>query len=115
MKKQKASEKFSLLLAICDDDQGELLEEFLNRKKLKNGILFMGKGTAESEIADLFGFGLSDKVIVATLVPMSGQEKILKDVTDLLEIETNRFGLTMILEVSSASSSILDLMGIEYS
>ena len=114
MKKVNLSDKFSILIAICDDDKGEDLEAFMHKKKLSNGILFMGKGTAESEIADIFGFGLSNKAILATLVPMSRQEKIIKDVTDFLGIEKDTFGLTMLLEVSAASSTILDLMHIEY-
>ena len=114
MKKQVVSDKFSVLIAICDDEQKEELEEYLAQKKLKNGLIFMGKGTAESQVADIFGFGLSDKIITALLVPMSSQEKILKQITDLLRIEVDRYGLTMLLEVSSASSAVLDMMGIEY-
>lgn len=114
MKKVSFSDKFSVLLAFCDDDKREELDQFLTRKKLKHGIIFMGKGTAESEIADIFGFGLSDKLILATLVPMSIQEKIIKDLTDMLGIEKESFGLTMLLEVSATSSSVLDLMNIDY-
>ena len=43
----------------------------LNEKKLNGGIIFQGKGTAESEIADIFGFGLSDKDILAVFIPKS--------------------------------------------
>lgn len=114
MKKQVIKDKFSILLAICDDEKGKDFEAFLSKKKLKNGILFMGKGTSESDIADIFGFGLSDKAIVAILVPETGQEKILKEVSDFLGIEKDSYGLAMLLEVNSTSSTVLDLMGIEY-
>ena len=73
----------------------------------------MGKGTAESDIADMFGFGLSDKAILALLVPQSSQEKILKDLSDFLGIEKDSYGLAMLLETSSASSVVLDMMGIK--
>ncbi|MBQ7351360.1 MAG: hypothetical protein IJW59_00625 [Clostridia bacterium] len=114
MKKSTYSEKFSILLAICDDDKGPELEDFLNQKGVGNGILFMGKGTSNSDIADIFGFGMSDRAIVASLVPESSQEKILKQVSDFLRIEKDAYGLAMLLEVSSATSSVLDLMGISY-
>lgn len=113
MKKLRASDKFSLLLAICNDESLQELDEYLTEKKLKNGLMFMGKGTAESDIADLFGFGLSDMAILALLVPESSQEKILKDITDFLGIENENYGLAMLLEVSSASSVVLDMLGIK--
>lgn len=115
MKKQdKVIDKFSVMLAICEDEQKQVLEQFLANKKLNNTIIFKGKGTAESEIADIFGFGLSDRIISATLVPQTGQEKILRELSDALGIESDTYGLAMLLDVSSASSVVLDMMGIEY-
>ena len=113
MKKAKVSDKFSVLLAICDNEQENELEEFLKAKKLKNSLIFMGKGTAESEIADIFGFGLSDKLITAVLVPQSSQEKLIGELTDVLGIEEDHYGLTMLLETSSATSVVLDMVGIK--
>lgn len=113
MKKQSVSEKFSVLIAICDNEQLDDLEKFLAENNLKNGMIFMGKGTAESDIADIFGFGLSDKIITALLVRESKQDKLIKEITKLLGIEKNKFGLTMLLETSSASSVVLDMLGIE--
>ena len=113
MKKQKVSEKFSVLLAIFDNEQKVVLESYLTKKKLKNGLIFMGKGTAESEIADIFGFGLSDKIITALLVRESKQDKLIKEITDVLGIEKENYGLTMLLEASSASSVLLNMLGIE--
>jgi hypothetical protein len=112
MKKQQASERFSVLLAICDDEYEKQFEEYLAKKNLNKGIIFRGKGTAESEIADIFGFGLSDKMVTALLVKESQQDKILKSVTNILGIEKDTYGLAMLLGVSSASSTMLDLMGI---
>ena len=113
MKKQKVSEKFSVLIAICDNEQLPVLDDYLSQHKLKNGLVFMGKGTAESNIADIFGFGLSDKIITALLVKESKQDKLIKDITKLLRIEEDMFGLTMLLETSSASSVVLDMLGIQ--
>lgn len=112
MKKQQNIEKFSVMLAICDDEQKDKLENFLARNNLVNGIIFKGKGTAESEIADIFGFGLSDRLVSATLVPQTGQEKLLKELTDELGIENDTYGLTMLLDINSASSVVLEMMGI---
>ena len=112
MRKERVVDKFSVMLAICDNEQEDILEEFLTKHKLGAGLIFMGKGTAESNIADIFGFGLSDKIIVTLLVPESKQEKIAKDLTDFLGIEKDSYGLVMLLETSSASTVVLDRLGI---
>ena len=113
MRKPKISEKFSVLISICDDEKKEDLDEYLTRKRLKNGLMFIGKGTAESDIADIFGFGLSDKIITALLVQESRQDKVAKDLSDFLGIEEDSFGLVMLLETSSASTVVLDKLGIQ--
>ena len=113
MKKAKLSDKFSVLLAIFDNEKTQELEEYLSCKKLKNGLMFMGKGTAESDIADIFGFGLSDMSILVLFVPCSSQEKVLKELSDFLGIEEESYGLAMLLETSSASSVVLDMLGIK--
>lgn len=114
MKQAKIKSPISILLAIVDKGRGEWIEEYLNSHKLKGGLLLFGKGTAESEIADIFGFGMSDKDIVACIVPISHQEKILKDITDLTGIEKDSYGLTMLLDINSASSSLLEMLNIAY-
>ena len=114
MRKIRYAEKFSVLVAICDNEQTEELDQYLTRKRLKNGLMFIGKGTAESDIADMFGFGLSDKVISAILVPESKQEKIAKDMADFLGIEKDKYGLVMLLDTSSASTVVMDMLNIQY-
>ena len=113
MKTPKVSDKLSVMIAVCDNEQEEILQEFFRKHHLNNGLIFMGKGTAESEIADIFGFGLSDKIISAVLVAESNQEKLILELTDLLGIEKDHYGLTMLLETSSATSTVLDMVGIK--
>ena len=114
MKKSKIQSPISILLAIVDKGRGEWIEQYLNSHKLRGGLLLFGKGTAESDIADMFGFGMSDKDIVACIVPIAHQDKVIADITKLTEIETDSYGLTMLLDVSSASSSLLDMLNIVY-
>lgn len=114
MKSKNNIEKFSVLLAICDEDMNEKLEDYLRAHKLNTGIIFMGKGTADTDIADIFGFGMSDRCICATLVPEGSQEKILKEITDFLGIEKDTYGLAMLLKVGSASSVLMDMLKLSY-
>ena len=114
MSRAKKCSPISILLAVVDKGMVDVVEEYLNRNKLKGGLLLFGKGTAESDIADIFGFGMSDRDIIACIVPIALQDKIIKDVTKLTGIETDNYGLTMLLDINSASSSLLDLLGIQY-
>lgn len=114
MKKEKVVDKFSVMLAICDNEQEDILQAYLTKHKLGAGVIFMGKGTAESSIADIFGFGLSDKLITCVLVPEHSQEKLIMELTEVLGIEDDHFGLTMLLETSSATSVVMDLVGLSH-
>ena len=113
MKTTKIKSPMSVLLSISDSEFSNEIEEYLNKKHLKNGIIFSGKGTSESNIADIFGFGMDDRTILAVLVPEEKKEKYLEDITEITRIESDNYGLAMLLEVSSASSPLLGLMGIE--
>lgn len=112
MGKIKMESPISLLIAIVDDNQGQKVEEYLVRHKLNAGILFNGKGTSESEIIDLFAFGVDDKDVIAVIVPVEKEDQILEDITELTGIENDEYGLTMLVPISSASSTILELFGI---
>lgn len=114
MRKIRYAETVSVIVSICDDEKTEELDQYLTKKRLKNGLMFIGKGTAESDIADIFGFGLSDKAISAILVPDSKKDKIAKDLADFLGIEKDSYGLVMILDASSASTVVMDMLGISY-
>ena len=113
MKTTKIKSPMSVLLSISDSEFSVEIEEYLNKKHLKNGIIFSGKGTSESNIADIFGFGMDERTILAVLVPEEKKEKYLEDITEITRIESDNYGLAMLLDVSSASSPLLGLMGIE--
>ena len=69
----------------------------------------MGKGTAESEIADLFGFGMNNRDIVAVMVPVEKTDKVVKRINDITGIERDTYGHTIVMPLSSASSNLLEL------
>ena len=113
MKKSTNKSPISLLLSIVDENVADDLEKYLNEKQLNTGIIFKGKGTAESEIADIFGFGMNDKVIVACIIPVSEKNKILDDINEITGVEKDNYGLNMVLRIQSAGSNILDMMNIK--
>lgn len=102
-----------LLLLINDDGMGEEIEKYLNEHKLLGGIVFNGKGTAESDIADIFGFGLSNKDIIAVFIPKAKKDKIIADINEITGVEKDRFGLNMSLDINSISSNLLEFLGVK--
>jgi len=113
MKKTNIPSPVSLLLSIVDEEVARDVEKYLNKKGLNSGIIFMGKGTAESDIADIFGFGMSDKEIIACIIPSAKKTKIINDINEITGVETDNYGLNMILKLQSASSNLLDIMKIK--
>lgn len=108
----KIKAPIELIMAICDKGLGEELEKYIQSQGLKAGVIMSGKGTAESMVADLFGFGLDEKDILMVIVPVEQTEKIVGGINAITGIEDDRYGLTMVLPLSSADSNIIDLAGV---
>lgn len=113
MKKNSIDSPISLLISIVDDEIARDVELYLNNKGLNAGLIFIGKGTAESDIADIFGFGMSDKNIIACMIPNSKKSRIIDDINEITGVETVNYGLNMIMNLQSASSNLLELMNIK--
>ena len=113
MKKNTIKSPISLLISIIDEEIALEVEKYLSVHKLSAGIIFKGKGTAESEIADIFGFGMSDKSIVACIIPVDKQEKIVADINEITGVESNNYGLNMVIKLQSAASNLLEFMNIK--
>ncbi len=110
MKITKIKAPFTMLIAIGDRGSANNVEQYLNENKYFGGIVFMGKGTAESDIADIFGFGISDRDIIACLIPVENKEKIIKDINKITGVETDRYGLNFVIDLQSASSNLLEIL-----
>ena len=113
MKKNLITSPISLLISIIDDEIAIDVEKYLNKKGLNSGIIFMGKGTAESDIADIFGFGMSDKNIIACMIPNDKKDKIIDDINEITGVEKDNYGLNMVIKLQSASSNLLENMHIK--
>lgn len=108
----KIKAPIELVLAICDKGLGEELEKYVESQGLKSGIIMGGQGTAESSVADIFGFGLDEKDILAVIVPKEKTEKIVGGINAITGIEDDKYGLTMVLPLSGADSTIIELSGV---
>ena len=113
MKKTSIPSPVSMVLCFLDEDEAKEVESYLNKNNLDSGIVFMGKGTAESDIADIFGFGMRDKSIVACIIPNEKKDKIVENIRKISSVETENYGLIMVLKLGSATSNLLEMMKIK--
>ena len=111
-KKTTIKAPVELIIAICDKGIGDDLERYINSQGITSGILMNGKGTAESMVADLFGFGMNNKDILMCVVPIDKTDIIVAGINAITGIEADKYGLTMVLPMSGADSNLLDLVGV---
>lgn len=101
-----------LIIAICDKGLGGELERYVNIQGITSSLIMNGKGTAESMVADLFGFGMNNKDILLCITPVEKTERLVAGINAITGIEDDRYGLTMVLPLSGADSNILELAGV---
>lgn len=110
---QKVKSPLKLIISITDRGVAKDIENYLNDMGCTGGVVFMGKGTAESVVADIFGFGISDKDVLAVLVPTAKYKKIIKQINEITGIETDKYGLLIALDLQSAGSNLLDALHVK--
>lgn len=109
----KMSAPLKLIISFTDRDVAHDIEVYLNDKHLNGGMVFRGKGTAESDIADIFGFGIDDKDVIATLVPTQKVHTVIRDLNKISGIEDDNYGLIFVVDLQSASSNLLEFLNIK--
>ncbi len=113
MKENKIKAPIKLLISITDRGEAKEVENYLSSRNLNTGIVFMGKGTAETSLGDIFGFGISDKDVLAVLIPVSKEKEIIHDINDITGIEKDKYGLTFVMPIQSAGSDLLEILGVK--
>lgn len=102
-----------LVIAILDRGDAKAIESYLSENNLDTGIVFMGKGTAETSFGDIFGFGIQDKDVIACIIPVNHEKDIIKDINRISGIEQDKFGLTFVIDIQSAGSNLLEALKIK--
>lgn len=109
----KVKSPMKLIISFVDREVSNDMEDYLNGEGLHGGIVFRGKGTAESDIADIFGFGIEDKDILACLIPIQKVNTVIRKLREISRIEKDNYGLIFVVDLQSASSNLLEFMNIE--
>lgn len=107
MKKQKVNSPFEIMITIVDKGDGENVIKLLEQNNITHIIALQGTGTAESEVAELFGFGVVERDVIICLIDETRSKALVELVyTDLnLGVEHSGFVFTI-----CPSASTLDLI-----
>ena len=106
--KNKVASPMGIMLTITNKGDSEEVIDYLRQNNIMHSIVMMAKGTNPSEIADIFTFGIDDRDILVTFIPTAEEERIVKELTDILGLDKNNLGLILILPINSASSNLLE-------
>lgn len=114
MKRKPISAPFEMLITIVERGNADKVREILQAHDCTFSLTTLGQGTAQSEAADIFGFGIVDREIIWALVSPIMSQKILNTLNTVLDLEQPRHGIAMTLPINAASNLMLDVLGINY-
>ena len=114
MKKKTISAPFELMITIVERGKSEKVIDILKTHDCSFNLITIGEGTAKSEVSDIFGFGIVDRDVVWSLVDPLMSNKILKTLTEVLELNKPAKGIAMTIPSNAASNLMLDILGINY-
>lgn len=92
-----------MLITIVDRDKGQTAVDIL----VKGGVLFhrivLGRGTAQTEILDLLGLGVTQKDIIFSVLPEYKTEKVLRRLKNTLQFDNPGHGIAFSIPISSVA------------
>ncbi|MDD4110334.1 MAG: hypothetical protein PHS54_02145 [Clostridia bacterium] len=108
--KKKIDSPVDMLIAIVGRHKGNEAIEILNKYKIFTHVICIGNGTAESDIADLFGFGIIERDVVISLIPVIKSTKILNSLNRKFHFKERHNGLAFTIPINSIEKKILESM-----
>lgn len=113
MAKKKVICPIEIVCVTIDRKLEKDVEEVLHKHEVHNFVTFLADGTAKSSMGDLFGFGIAEKSVLVGLVDRERSRNLLEDLREEIGYDKDGRGLAMTLPLSSATSTMLDMLNIE--
>ncbi|MFA6860140.1 MAG: hypothetical protein WCR30_01975 [Clostridia bacterium] len=110
MNKKGNGSPLELLITIVERHRGHEVCEILNTNQDVTHINCIGYGTADSEIADLFGFGISERDVVLSLVQSENSVEILKKLNEKFDFNKKNNGISFTIPVNSIEKKLYNLL-----
>lgn len=113
MKNEKINSPLDILMVIIDAAYEEVLVPLLEKNDVTNYIHLAGRGTAESELSELFGFGIKNREVFLCLVKSEKSEELLEILNNEIHFDIEHQGLAFTIPLNSAEKELLKLFHIK--
>ena len=98
-----------VLITIVNLNETDNVLKILKEFGEINTLVVLGHGTAESEIIDLFGFGVIERTITFTIIQTKNSSLLVEKICNDLQFETEaRKGLVFTLPINSIEKNFLN-------
>ena len=105
-RKDAPDARMTLLVTIVDRRKGKKVSSICTSQSIYFQYMFLGFGTAESQVLDYLGLGKTDKDILIAPVPYTSVPKIRQKLYDKLQLERSGHGIAFTIPLSAVSRII---------
>jgi hypothetical protein len=95
----------SLVVTIVNRGYGEKIAALFNQKGVTLNYIFLGRGTATSEILDYLGLGETEKDIVLSSVPVEQTQRALDMLNNEMDLQKKGHGIAFTLPIGSVGGA----------
>lgn len=111
MKKISNPSPIEVLFTIVAKKEVDNVLKILNEFKEKNSIVVFGHGTVESEIVNLFGFGLLERGLTISIIKAENSSVLIERISKDLQFETDEHvGLAFTVPINSIEKEFLNYL-----
>ena len=113
MRKKKIKPPFEIMIIIVNYGEGDKVVELLKNNNIPLTLQMQGRGTAESDVADIFGFGVVERDVVACFVEEERSRALVEMVYTDLKLDMEHTGLVFTIQPSGATMDLIKTLKIE--
>lgn len=100
-----------LLIVVVNPAKSGKVFEILHEWEEKNSLAVMGCGTSDSNLLELFGFGIVERTVVMAIINTKNGHEIVHEIATKLQFHTPEFsGVAFTVPVNSMEKSFLKLI-----
>jgi hypothetical protein len=107
--KSKKQVRLKILFLIVDWDKEQLVSEIFEKRQSLVSFVHQGSGTANSDILNLLGLGVTDKAVFISLVQSTKTERLIQAVRNILGTNSNGAGIAFTIPLSGINAVVLQM------
>lgn len=101
-----------ILCVIVSHERSKKAIDILQGHNVELQMLSMGKGTADSKMAEMFNLGNIEKDIIFAVVSIQNEKAVIESMQNLF-LDGKTTGIAFTIPIKSATSDIIDLLGLK--